>query len=151
MQEPKLIIVGIGASAGGLEAFRSFFESMPAEPGMAFVVILHLPADRKSLLPEILARWTSMRVVQGSPDELIEPNCVYVPPPHAAVTIADGRLRMHMPEIDDEKSYHPIDAFFDSLASSSGESAVRVSKDEHCKEKNKEQNEKKLWANKLKI
>jgi two-component system, chemotaxis family, CheB/CheR fusion protein len=126
MQDPKLIIVGIGASAGGLEAFRSFFESMPAETGMAFVVILHLPADRKSLLPEILARWTSMRVVQGSQDCLIEPNCVYVPPPHAVVTIADGRLCMQMPEVDDEKSYHPIDAFFDSLASSLRENAVGI-------------------------
>jgi len=126
MQDPKLIIVGIGASAGGLEAFRSFFENTPAEPGMAFVVILHLPADRKSLLAEILARWTSMRVVQPSQDELLEPNCVYVPPPHAAVTIADGRLRMHMPQVNDEKSYHPIDAFFDSLAKSSGESAVGI-------------------------
>ncbi|HEX3396867.1 MAG TPA: CheR family methyltransferase [Steroidobacteraceae bacterium] len=126
MQDPKFIIVGIGASAGGLEAFRSFFESMPAEPGMAFVVILHLPADRKSLLPEILARWTSMRVEEVSQDKLIEPNCVYVPSPHTAVTITEGRLRMHLPKVDDEKSYHPIDAFFDSLASSLRENAVGI-------------------------
>jgi two-component system CheB/CheR fusion protein len=54
-------VVAIGASAGGLDAFHSFFKNMPADCGMAFVVVLHLPADRRSLLPEILARcesWT---------------------------------------------------------------------------------------------
>lgn len=122
----KFTIVGIGASAGGLDAFRSFFESMPPDSGMAFVVILHLPADRKSLLPEILARWTSMRVVQATHDVVIEANCVYVPAPHAAITIANGRLCMHLPEVDDEKSYHPIDAFFDSLATSLREDAVGI-------------------------
>ena len=85
-------IVGIGASAGGLDAFHRFFDHMPADCGMAFVMILHLPADRKSMLAEILARWTPMRVVEGQDGALIEPNCVYVPPPHAIVTVQDGRL-----------------------------------------------------------
>src|SRR5258708_30603133 len=67
-----------------------------------------------------------MRVWEGSQDGPIQPNCVYVPPPHAAVTIDDGRLCMHVPKVDDEKSYPPIDAFFDSLASSLRENAVGI-------------------------
>ena len=59
-------IVGIGASAGGIEAFRGFFENMSPETGMAFVVVLHLPADRQSILPDILSRWTAMRVVEAT-------------------------------------------------------------------------------------
>ncbi len=85
-------IVGIGASAGGLEAFHAFFDHMPADCNMAFIVVLHLPADRKSMLPEILSRWTAMPVKEGIDGTLIEPNCVYVPPPHAMVNFVDGRL-----------------------------------------------------------
>ena len=101
-------IVGIGASAGGLEAFRGFFERMPADSGMAFIVILHLPAERKSMLPDILARWTPMRVFEAADAMLVEPNCVYVPPPHVAVTLMDGRLGVKVPAIDDQKAYRPI-------------------------------------------
>ena len=59
MNSPAFPIVGIGASAGGIDAFHSFFNHMPADCGMGFVVILHLPAERKSMLAEILTRWTS--------------------------------------------------------------------------------------------
>ena len=76
-------IIGIGASAGGIDAFHSFFDAMPPDCGMAFVMILHLPADRKSMLTEILSRWTSMKVIEGRDGVRIQPNCVYVPPPHA--------------------------------------------------------------------
>jgi two-component system CheB/CheR fusion protein len=121
-----LTIVGIGASAGGLEAFHCFFENMPADSGMAFVMILHLPADRKSVLPEILSRWTSMRVLQAQDRTVIEPNCVYVPPPHAVVTLAEGRLSVQVPAAEDKKSYRPIDDFFASLGASQGEGAVGI-------------------------
>ena len=70
-------IVGIGTSAGGIEAFRGFFENMPSDTGMSFVVVLHLPADRVSILPEILGRWTTMRVVEATNGCGIEANCVY--------------------------------------------------------------------------
>ncbi|MEO8628670.1 MAG: chemotaxis protein CheB [Betaproteobacteria bacterium] len=79
MNNSEFPIVGIGASAGGLDAFHHFFHHVSPECGMAFVVILHLPGDRKSALPEILARWTAMRVIEGVDGTLIEPNCVYVP------------------------------------------------------------------------
>ena len=70
---------------------------MPADCGMAFVMILHLPADRKSMLTEILARWTSMPVVEVTDRVAIEPDHVYVPPPHAIVTLIDGHLNVEMP------------------------------------------------------
>ena len=96
MTKSTFPIVGIGASAGGLDAFHKFFDHMPADCGMAFVMILHLPADRKSMLVDILSRWTPMRVLEGQDGALIEANCVYVPPPHAVVTLKDGRLGVKM-------------------------------------------------------
>jgi two-component system CheB/CheR fusion protein len=119
-------IVGMGASAGGLDAFHKFFEHMPVDCGMAFVMILHLPADRKSMLPEILARWTRMNVLEGVDGAQIEPNHVYVPPPHAIVSLKDGRLAVRMPAANDQRVPRPIDAFFDALGASLGERSVGI-------------------------
>jgi two-component system, chemotaxis family, CheB/CheR fusion protein len=119
-------IVGIGASAGGIDAFHSFFSHMPADCGMAFVILLHLPADRKSMLAEILARWTAMRVVEASDGTLIEPNCVYVPPPQALVTISDGHLGVRSPPENNDRLFRPIDGFFDSLGSGLRDRAVGI-------------------------
>ena len=98
---------------------------MPADCDMAFVMVLHLPADRKSMLSEILARWTSMPVKEGKDGTPIEPNCVYVPPPHSVVTLVEGRLIVRSAE-GDERIFRPIDSFFDALASALGEQAVGV-------------------------
>jgi two-component system, chemotaxis family, CheB/CheR fusion protein len=119
-------IVGIGASAGGIDAFHSFFDHMPADCGMAFVILLHLPADRKSMLTDILARWTPMRVVDAQDQMRLEPNCVYVPPPHALVTVADERLGVQLPLPSNDKLSRPIDGFFDSLGSALRERAVGI-------------------------
>lgn len=121
-------IVGIGASAGGLDAFHKFFDHMPADCGMAFVMILHLPADRKSMLVDILGRWTPMKVLEGHDGTLIEPGCVYVPPPHAVVTVKDGRLGVRMAENESLKAQipRPIDSFFDSLGSALGDQAIGI-------------------------
>ena len=119
-------VVGIGASAGGIEAFKGFFEHMSPDSGMAFVVILHLPADRKSLLPEILGRWTSMRVVEAEEGCLVEPNSVYLPPPGIVVTLRDGRLHPHRLGPNDPREPTPIDMFFNSLASELNEDAIGV-------------------------
>ena len=81
MSASEFPIVGIGASAGGIDAFHSFFDHMPDNCGMAFVMVLHLPADRKSMLREILTRWTSMPVVEVHDRRQIRPNHVYVPAP----------------------------------------------------------------------
>ena len=126
MSDPRLSVVGIGASAGGLEAFRLLFEAMPADTGMAFVVVLHLPANRKSMLPEILARWTAMPVQEATDGMRVQPDHVYVPPPHAATTIRNGRLRVRMAAADARREDRPIDGFFDSLAASLGEDAIGI-------------------------
>src|SRR4029077_12644886 len=93
--ENRQPVVGIGASAGGIEAFRAFFENMPPDSGLCFVVVLHLPVDRKSILPEILSSWTSMPVIEATDGTVVETNCVYIPPPGVVVTFKDGRLRIH--------------------------------------------------------
>jgi two-component system, chemotaxis family, CheB/CheR fusion protein len=126
MKESAFPIVGIGASAGGIDAFHTFFSHMPANCGMAFIILLHLPADRKSMLTEILARWTAMRVLDVSDATVIEPNCVYVPPPHALVTVSDGHLGVQLPPETNDRLFRPIDGFFDSLGSSLRERAVGI-------------------------
>ena len=119
-------VVGIGASAGGIEAFRGFFENMPPNSGLGFVVVLHLPAHRKSILPEILSRWTSMRIVEATDGCLVEPNRIYVPPPGVAVTFEDGRLRLHQLGADEPRELNPVTMLFNSLAASLHEDAIGV-------------------------
>src|ERR1700744_5489798 len=97
MSTAEFSIIGIGASAGGIDAFHSFFDHMPPDSGMAFVMILHLPSDRKSMLTEILTRWTPMPVLEVMDRVAIQPNHVYVPPPHAIVTLIEGHLVVEMP------------------------------------------------------
>ena len=126
MKPPEFPVVGIGASAGGIEAFHRFFEGLPADCGMAFVVILHLPGDRKSMLPEIIRRWTHMKVVEATDHTLLEPNCVYVPTPHSLVTLDDGHLGVRESLADEPKIFRPIDRFFDSLGTALHERAVGI-------------------------
>ena len=119
-------VVGIGASAGGIEAFRQFFEAMPPDNGMAFVVALHMSADRKSLLPEIIARWTAMPVAEAQDGNLVEANRVYVIPPGHIGTLRRGRLRLRHLATDVPREATPIDEFFDSLAADLGEDAIGI-------------------------
>src|SRR5215813_6246791 len=85
-------IVGVGASAGGVEALEYLFKAMPPEPGMAFVIITHLAPGRESMLPEILARDTRMPVLIAENDQAVRPNHVYVVPADAVLGITKGRL-----------------------------------------------------------
>jgi len=126
MSMPDFSVVGIGASAGGIDAFHSFFDHMPADCGMAFVMVLHLPSGRKSMLTEILARWTRMPVVEVTDRVTIQPNHVYVPLPHAIVSLTDGQLNVEMPALGSDRIFRPIDAFFDSLGSSLRERSVGI-------------------------
>src|SRR6187551_707919 len=100
--EDDFQVVGIGASAGGLEALEQFFAAMPADSGMAFIVVQHLSPDFKSLMDELLARRTAMpvcRVEEGMP---IRPNAVYLIPPRKDMKIAGRRL--HLMDKDPSKS-----------------------------------------------
>src|SRR5690242_775358 len=87
-------IVGIGASAGGLEAFQNFLAAAPADSGLAYVLIQHLDPNHESMLAELLGRRTPMPVRQVSDGMLIEPNNVYLIPPNACLSVKDGRLQL---------------------------------------------------------
>ncbi len=122
---PNFPIVGIGASAGGVEALGAFFRAMPADNGMAFVVVTHLPPNRDSLLAEILGRATEMPVVNAHDGQIVEAQHVYVLPASAILTIRDGRLRLRRTGPDDHERA-PIDLFFTSLAQDQAEHAIGI-------------------------
>jgi two-component system CheB/CheR fusion protein len=84
-------VVGIGASAGGLEAYSEFLRACPADAGMAYVLVQHLPPDRESLLAEILARHTRMPVLEVRDGQPVEPDHVYVIRPGRTLTLRGGR------------------------------------------------------------
>ncbi|MCY7278229.1 MAG: ATPase, partial [Phormidesmis sp. CAN_BIN44] len=118
-------IVGIAASAGGLEAFTELIRYLPTDTGMAFVLIQHLSPDYKSLLSEILGRVTSMPVRQARDRMMVEPNEVYVIPPNTEMTLADGLLHL-APRYKTNGRYLPGDAFFESLAADRGNKAIAI-------------------------
>jgi two-component system CheB/CheR fusion protein len=118
-------IVGIGASAGGVEALEAFFAAMPAENGMAFVVVMHLDPTHASWLADIIARRTSMPVAAVRDGDTVEPGHVYVLPPGAIVTISERRL--HLRERGAGAGERAaVDIFFNSLAEDCGENAVGI-------------------------
>ena len=118
-------IVGIGASAGGLAAFERLFSNLPPDTGLAYVVIQHLSAPHKSILPEILERYTTMPVVQVTDGIQVQPNCVYVIPPSNILVLTKGHLILRKPPT--ERAYRfPIDLFFRSLAEGRGSSAIGI-------------------------
>lgn len=120
-----LLIVGIGASAGGLEAFKSFFAQMPVDSGMAFVLVQHLSPQHPSLLSELVGRSTSMPVCDAVDGEQVQADHVYVIPPDATLTIADGALQVSKPAPPRSHRW-PINSFFTSLAEDQGERAVCI-------------------------
>jgi two-component system CheB/CheR fusion protein len=118
-------IVGIGASAGGLEAFKEFFSAMPADAGMAFVLIQHLDPDHESLTADLLARHTEMTVVQVEDRMPVEANFVYAIPPNKFLTISDNVLQLAAP-VRRRGIRMPIDDFLQSLAEDQQEKAIGV-------------------------
>jgi two-component system CheB/CheR fusion protein len=118
-------IVGVGASAGGLDAFIELFGALPNNTGMAFVVIQHLEPNYESQLAEILARSTKMPVIQAVNGQTVAPNEVYVIPPNAVMLIEGGILRI-APRSQSAKPYYPIDVFFESLAADQGAKAIAI-------------------------
>jgi PAS domain S-box-containing protein len=118
-------IVGIGASAGGLDAFQAFVSHMPADTGMAFVLVQHLDPRHDTLMPELLSRHTAMPVLLVSEDTPIRRDRVYVIPPNATVTIDECVLRVS-PRERTRGRRMPIDSFFRSLAADQGDDAVGI-------------------------
>ncbi len=118
-------IVGIGASAGGLESLERFFAVMPAEPGMAFVIIQHLSPDFRSMMNELLSRHSQIPVQTVEHDTPIRANQIYLLPPRKEMTIESGRLLLA--DKDSSRAMTlPIDLFFHSLATEAGSQAVAV-------------------------
>jgi two-component system CheB/CheR fusion protein len=123
-REPRLV-VGIGASAGGLEPCRKFLAEMPADSGMAFVVVVHLDPTRESQMAEILGSNTAMPTAQASSPVKLEPDHVYVIAPDSSLRLHDGVLDPSVPN-DPHGQRKPIDAFFSSMAVDQGERAVAM-------------------------
>ena len=121
----SFLTVGIGASAGGLEAFQTFFQQMDENSGMAFVLISHLAPDHDSLLSELLAKQTKMQVLQVREETRLQANQVYVIPPNATLTVEKGILRLSTP-IQARGHRTPINSFFRSLAEDQGKNAVCI-------------------------
>ncbi|HEY8097259.1 MAG TPA: chemotaxis protein CheB, partial [Methylobacter sp.] len=108
-------IVGIGASAGGLEALEQFFSHMPDNMGIAFVVIQHLDPNYKGMMPELLQRATAMTVLEAQNHMRIKPDCIYVNPPNKELSILHGRIYLLDP-VAPRGLRLPIDTFLSSLA-----------------------------------
>ncbi|MFP4387393.1 MAG: chemotaxis protein CheB [Desulfococcaceae bacterium] len=118
-------IVGVGASAGGLEALIYFFETMPSAGGMAFVVVQHLSPDHKSLMGELLAKHTDMEILPVSDGLAVRPNCIYLPPPQKNLNLFNGSLLLIHPPPNRGLNL-PIDVFFCSLAEDQEENAIGI-------------------------
>src|SRR5487761_2741211 len=107
-------VVGIGASAGGLEAFKKLIKAIPENSGIAYILVQHLHPDHSSALPDILQRETQLRVNEISDNVKVEPNQVYIIPANKMLVATDGVLKLS-PRPKDHKIM-PIDIFFSSLA-----------------------------------
>ncbi len=118
-------VVGVGASAGGLDAFTQLLRPLPMDTGMAFVLIQHLDPGHKSMLSDILSRETRMPVREAKDQMALEPNHVYVIPPNAQMTLRNNRLRL-IPREESRDSHKLIDVFLRSLAADKGSQAVAV-------------------------
>ncbi|MCJ2106068.1 PAS domain-containing protein [Methylobacterium sp. E-041] len=125
MDHDHFPIVGIGASAGGIEAMQGFFRGVPETLGAAFVIVTHLSRDHKSLLPDVLARFTPLEVETATDGAPVRPGRIYVMPGGFVMGIVDGRLTLRPlePKVRETK---PVDIFLTALALDQGERAVGV-------------------------
>jgi two-component system CheB/CheR fusion protein len=122
---PTVPVVGIGASAGGLEAFTQMLEALDGKPGVALVFVQHLAPQHESALPTLLAARTPLPVIQVTEGVTVEVDRVYVIPPNAQMEIRDGQLHLN-PRPGDRSQYNPIDFFFRSLAEAAQAGAIGV-------------------------
>ncbi len=118
-------VVGIGASAGGLEAFEQFFRNMPSNSGMAFVLVPHLSPEHKSMMGDLLKRYTEMDVHEVRDGMEINPNHVYIIPPNKDLAVANNLLLLQEPT-EQQGIRHPIDYFFRSLAQDQGDRSICI-------------------------
>ena len=117
-RKPSFPIVGLGASAGGLEALELFFSNLPSDTNLAFVIIQHLSPKHKSIMADLLMKYTQMKVLKIKDDQEIKPNCVYLNPPDKNVITLNRRLYLTAPTQTHGVNL-PIDCFFRSLSEDS--------------------------------
>ncbi|WP_438858779.1 chemotaxis protein CheB, partial [Achromobacter spanius] len=111
MLRTEFPIVGLGASGGGIQALEAFFRGMPLNPGMAFVVVSHLSSGHEQHLLDAIARHTSLAVMIGVDNQQLEPNCVYLLPRDALMSIGQRRLRV-IKRPANLSVRRPVDLFF---------------------------------------
>ncbi|GAK58733.1 conserved hypothetical CheR like methyltransferase protein [Candidatus Vecturithrix granuli] len=124
-QTQSFPIVGIGASAGGLEALEQFFTNMPGDSHIAFVIIQHLSPKHKSIMGELLQKRTTMQVFEVQDGMTIAPDCIYLNPPDKQVIIIDNTLQL-LESVKTQGIHLPIDTFFRSLSEDQGEKAICI-------------------------
>jgi two-component system CheB/CheR fusion protein len=118
-------VVGLGGSAGSIEALKMFFSYMPEDSGLAFVVVLHLSPEYESSLAGVLQEWTPMSVIQVSEPIKVEANCIYVIPPRKHLLMADGHLILtDLPREYGKRS--AVDIFFRTLAETHGSHSAAI-------------------------
>jgi two-component system CheB/CheR fusion protein len=118
-------VVGMGASAGGLEAFERFFRNMSNDSGMGFVLVPHLDPTHVSLMPELVQKSTKMKVSRVKDGDKVQPDAVYIVPPNYDLAILNGILQL-FPPLKAAGPRMPIDFFFRSLADDQGEKAICI-------------------------
>jgi two-component system CheB/CheR fusion protein len=118
-------VIGIGASAGGLDALERFFEHMPADSGMAFIVVSHLDPNHVSIMPELIQKCTLMKVFPAEDGMDVKANHVYVAPANRDIAILHGTIQLIEP-LESHGFRLPIDYFFKSLAADLGEKAICI-------------------------
>ena len=121
----RFYVVGIGASAGGLEALEQFFKALRPVNNLAFVVIQHLSPDYKSFMPELISKFTQLKIFQIQNGMELAPGNIYVNPPRYNVRILDGRFLLHETN-PDQRINQSVDIFFDSLANYMGEKSMGI-------------------------
>ncbi len=124
-KEKSFPIVGIGASAGGLEACTNLLQHLPPDTGMAFVLVQHLAPAKDSILSELLSKTTSMPVREVQDGMRVEPDHVYVIPPNTVMTVFHGQLGL-LPRAEPHTQHMPVDSFFRSLAEDQAQNAVGI-------------------------
>jgi two-component system CheB/CheR fusion protein len=122
---PQVRAVGIGASAGGLQALEAFLAASPVDSGLAFIIVQHLDPTQKALLPELLQRITAMPVRTARDGLRLQPDTVYVIPPNAELSVAGDTLKLTRPS-EPRGLRLPVNVLFSSLASAQGERAIAV-------------------------
>jgi len=123
--QDRFPIVAIGASAGGLDAFRRFFTAMPPDPGMAFVLIQHLDPTHASTMADLMSRYTPQKVVQAKDGMEVKPDHLYIIPPNKDMGIMNGKLQLMQPSQPHGMRF-PINYFLKNLAEDQDEKSIAI-------------------------